>query len=484
MQLHVLNNLTRTLEAFTPIDDNDVRMYSCGPTVYNAVHIGNLRSFLAADMIQRVIRVVGEYDVKWVMNVTDIDDKTIRDSAIGADTWNSELMGEQSEDVMDNLKKLTDYYTRKFVHDIEQVRIQTYKMIEMPRATTYISEMQDLVTKIGDNGFAYESDGSVYFNVSKWKETGTYGQLRKIDFDNFRSGVRIDADEYDREQVSDFVLWKGKKDNEPFWEYEFQGVSVPGRPGWHLECSAMEKEILGLPFDVHTGGVDLKFPHHEDEIAQSEAGYGVKPTTYWMHNEFLEVEGEKMSKSLGNFYTLDDLIAKGVDPLDVRYLMNSVQYSTKLNFTFAGIEASRKARLRVQEYIYALHENRDTGGKAVDSGELVQTVFSELANDINTPKALGALFGWLNAHPVADISQESRQDVINALATINEVFDVWDIEARPVQTIPAHIVEMADKRKVARATKDWAEADKMRDAMQAEGWICKDTKDGYELTQA
>ncbi len=482
MQLHVLNNLTRTLEPFQPINKEEVRVYSCGPTVYNSVHIGNLRSFLAADMIQRVLRTVGGYAVKWVMNVTDIDDKTIRDSAIGADTWIAEEMGEQTRDVMQNLKSLTDYYTRKFVQDIEKVRIQTHNMAEMPRATSYIQEMQNLVSRIAENGFAYESGGSIYFNVSKWSETGRYGQLRKIDFDNFRSGVRIDADEYDREQVSDFALWKGKKDDEPFWEFEFQGRSVPGRPGWHLECSAMEREILGLPFDVHTGGVDLKFPHHEDEIAQSEAGYGVKPTTYWMHNEFLEVEGKKMSKSLGNFYKLDDLIEKGVDPLDVRYLMNSVQYSTKLNFTFAGIEASKKARLRVQEYIYTLYDDGD-GTHVVDAQELVTSVFAELAQDINTPKALGVLFGWLNAHPAATIATESRQHVLDALAKINEVFDVWTIEPRPAVEIPADIVELAERRKTARATRDWAEADKMRDALQAAGWVCKDTKDGYELTK-
>ena len=194
-------------------------------------------------------------------------------------------------------------------------------MFEVPKATDYIPHMQNLIKKIYEKGLAYEAGGSVYFDVAKWRKIDIYGRLKKLDFDNMKANLRVDSDQYEREQVSDFVLWKAKKDGEPFWNYTLDSMKLPGRPGWHIECSAMEYELLGLPFDIHTGGIDLQFPHHEDEIAQSKAGYGVDPTLFWCHNEFLEVEGEKMSKSKGNFYTINDLIAKGIDPLDIRYEM-------------------------------------------------------------------------------------------------------------------------------------------------------------------
>ena len=309
MDFKLYNSLTRKTEEFKPLNKNEVRMYSCGPTVYNYAHIGNMRAFLFADLLQRTLRTVACWDVKWVMNITNIDDKTIRDSALGSTEW-KKGMGEQTNSPIDNLLKFTKYYEQKFINDIETLGIDATHFYKMPKATEYINEMQELITKIFEKGLAYISEGSVYFNVSEWRKRDTYGRLKKIDFDNFRAGVRIDADQYEREQASDFVLWKMKKEGEPFWDYSLDGQNLQGRPGWHIECSAMEYVLLGLPFDIHTGGIDLQFPHHEDEIAQSKAGYGIDPTVFWCHNEFLEVEGEKMSKSKGNFFTLKDLMKK------------------------------------------------------------------------------------------------------------------------------------------------------------------------------
>ena len=281
MQIKLYNSLTKTTESFQPVESNVVKMYSCGPTVYNYAHIGNMRAFLFADILQRVLRVVGEYPVRWVMNITNIDDKTIRDSALNATTWTSE-MGSQSDDPIDNLLKFTDFYTQSFIEDINILGIKAEDFEAMPRATDYIEQMKGLITDLFNKGLAYVSEGSVYFNVNKWRQVDTYGKLFKIDFENFKPGTRVDTDQYEREQASDFALWKLKKPGEPFWSFDLDGQNCDGRPGWHIECSVMEKEILGLPFDIHTGGVDLKFPHHEDEIAQSKAGYGIEPTAFWL----------------------------------------------------------------------------------------------------------------------------------------------------------------------------------------------------------
>lgn len=489
MQIHLTNTLSRTIEPFTPLHNGEVRMYSCGPTVYNYAHIGNMRAFLFADLLHRVLRVVGGYTVRWVMNITDIDDKTIRDSAIGSAAWVPEI-GSQTDDARQNLRAFTEFYTQAFVEDIASLKIHEKGFIAMPRATHFIPQMQDLIRKIAEKGFAYERGGSVYFNVAAWRKTDKYGKLFNIDFENFQEGVRIDADEYDRESVSDFVLWKGKKDGEPAWEFEFDGKTIVGRPGWHIECSAMARELLDLPFDIHTGGVDLCFPHHEDEIAQSKAGYGVEPVNYWCHNEFLEVEGEKMSKSKGNFFTLRDLTAKGIDPTDVRWLMLSAHYASRLNFTFAGLEAGRKARLRVQEYIYELWE-RSGGSVAKASAhanaeELRTAVFSELANDLQTPKALAVLFTFLNRNPASQIDTVEAASILGFLQELNDILEVWQFSSKPAQTlaVPPDVAKLAEERWLAKRSKNFAESDRLRGEIAALGFVVKDTKDGYTLEAA
>ncbi len=479
MQISLFNSLTKKNEAFSPLKDNTVRIYSCGPTVYNYAHIGNMRAFLFADLMQRILRVVGKYDVRWVMNITNIDDKTIRDSAVGSTEWKSE-MGEQTTDNMENLLKFTDFYTDSFLDDISALGINPKHFYSLPKATEFIPQMQDLIRRLIKKGFAYVSDGSVYFNVNEWRKVDIYGKLFKIDFDNFKAGMRIDSDQYEREQVSDFALWKAKKGDEPFWKFEINGHKCDGRPGWHIECSAMEKELLGLPFDIHTGGIDLKFPHHEDEIAQSKAGYGVDPTAFWCHNEFLEVEGEKMSKSVGNFFTLRDLTQKGIDPLDIRFSMFSAHYASTFNFTFDGIASSRKARLRIQDYIYDLFDTEKSGTLIPDIPKFKEEVFAELGNDLHTPKALGTIFSFINQNPAENLTIESKSEFIELFKELNGIFEAWKIGIRKIE-IPDNIRELAELRLKARKEKNFVESDVLRQKLNDAGWVVKDTKDGYSL---
>jgi cysteinyl-tRNA synthetase len=481
MKIKLYNSLTHQTGEFNPIKGNEVRMYSCGPTVYNYAHIGNMRAFLFADLLQRVLRIVGGYDLKWVMNITDIDDKTIRDSSIGSDMWLDD-MGQQSNDPMTNLKIFTKYYENTFFEDISTLGIDLNHFYSTPRATEYITQMKELITKIYNNGYAYISDGSIYFNVLKWRQDDIYGKLYRIDFDNFRTCERIDSDQYDREQACDFALWKARKEGEPCWEFEIDGNKCDGRPGWHIECSAMEYELLGLPFDIHTGGIDLKFPHHEDEIAQSKAGYGVEPTAFWCHNEFLEVEGEKMSKSLGNFFTLRDLTEKGIDPADIRFLMLSAHFGSKFNFTNDGLKSARKARLRVQEYIYSLFESSN-GNLNPNITLLKEQIFSELADDLHTPKALAALFTFINNYPAEKLSQNVKPELIKLFEQLNGIFAVWQISERVknIIVIPEELIILAEQRLIARKEKNFAESDRIRELITKAGYKILDTKDSYSL---
>lgn len=481
MQMKLYNSLTKKIEDFTPALPSDVRIYSCGPTVYDYAHIGNMRAFVFADLLQRTLRTVGGYKVKWVMNITDIDDKTIRGSRESAATV----------EVTDARKRLRDFtarYLEGFKEDIETLGISLADFAAMPRATDHIGAMQDLILKIAAKGFAYERGGSIYFDVMKWREADTYGKLKKIDFDNFRSDARIDADEYEKENVSDFVLWKGLKEGEPFWDFDFRGTNVPGRPGWHIECSAMEYELLGLPFDIHTGGVDLQFPHHEDEIAQSKAGYGIDPANFWCHNAFLEVEGQKMSKSLGNFFTLRDLAARGLDPKDIRYAMLAAHYRSTYNFTFADVQSGRKARLRIQEAIYALFEE-GADMPAVESGSfaLRESVFAELADDLHTPKALAHIFTYLNKTKISGLPPGEKSQLLSFFRDFESIFNVFDIGKRKEEEkteIPAEVISLAEQRLAAKKEKDWSRADELRKRIADSGYILKDTKDGYELEPA
>jgi cysteinyl-tRNA synthetase len=380
----------------------------------------------------------------------------------------------------------TEFYAKRFIEDLAAVGIRQDHMAAMPRATAYIDDMLSLIRDIHAAGFAYVSEGSVYFNVAAYRKVYPYGRLFAIDAENFREGVRIDADEYDREFVSDFVLWKGQKPGEPSWDFELDGVSLPGRPGWHIECSAMSKELLALPFDIHTGGVDLRFPHHEDEIAQCCAGYhGVEQARYWVHNEFLEVEGRKMSKSLGNYYTLRDVLAKGYDANDVRYVMFSAQYRSVLNFTFDGLAAAAKARGRVQEFIWSLQETTPSANAdaSVDVAAARAEILGHFADDLHTPKALAALFTFIGRVRIDALSAEQVKETLNLLSTVNDVLAVWSLDPRPVEQIPSDVRDLADQRWQAKRTRDFAAADALRAQLTAMGWEVKDTASGYELSR-
>lgn len=482
MFIKLFNSLSKNLEPLTPLNENEVRMYSCGPTVYNYAHIGNMRAFLFADLLQRVIRTLGNHKVKWVMNITNIDDKTIKFSTPGSSEWKPE-MGDQTDDPLLNLLKYTKYYEDKFFDDLKTLGINIDHFSQLPRATDYIPHMQNLIKRIVERGLAYMADGSIYFNVTEWRKVDVYGKLKKIDFDNFQSGNRVDADQYEREQVSDFVLWKARKEGEPYWNFRVNGVNYPGRPGWHIECSAMEYELLGLPFDIHTGGIDLQFPHHEDEIAQSKAGYGFEPTLFWCHNEFLEVEGEKMSKSKGNFFTLRDLLAKGLNPLDIRYAIFSAHYASIFNFTFDGIRAAGKARTRIQDFIYDLYDASKSGNVKADVEKLKKEVYAHLTTDLHTPKALAEIFTFINSTDASLLDDKSKERLRSFFTDLNEIFGVWALEPRKEENIviPEAVLNMAELRLQAKKDKQFATADLLRGKIEEEGYIIKDTKDGYDI---
>jgi cysteinyl-tRNA synthetase len=479
--IRLFNTLSRSQELLQPVQpDGIVRIYSCGPTVYNTAHIGNMRAFLFTDILQRTIRTVGGFDVRWVMNITDVDDKIIRDSAVGSTAWPAAL-GEQSHDAMDNMRRFTEWYEQMFVADIEALGIKREHFFAMPRATNYIPHMQDMIRGIVAAGYGYVSEGSVYFSVSAFRRHHTYGRLYSIDAEHFREGVRIDADEYERDSVSDFVLWKGRKPGEPYWEFVIDGGELPGRPGWHIECSAMSKELLGLPFDIHTGGVDLRFPHHEDELAQctacdGEHGKEFTQARLWVHNEFLEVEGRKMSKSLNNFFTVGDLRQRGLDPLDVRFALISAHYRSVLNFTFDGVAAAGKARQRIQQVIWDLV---DVAGD-VPASSVPEGVAAALADDLNVPRATAALHEFVASIP-ANPTLAQATTALGHLRAANQVYALWTFTPRPTITIPSDVATLAAQRWDARLAKNWSEADRLRTELAQRGWQMKDGKDSYTI---
>ena len=463
MALRFYNTLTQQLEPFAPLHGNVVRMYTCGPTVYNFVHIGNLRTFTFQDILRRWLQAHG-YRLKHVMNITDVEDKIIRNAAAENKT----------------IAEYTYVYTEAFFEDIKTLRLQEPEQWAM--ATAHIKEMEIAIEKLRDRGFTYESEGSVYYRIASFP---SYGKLSHNDFSGIRSGARVDVDEYEKADARDFVLWKAKKDGEPAWETSFG----PGRPGWHIECSAMAMHYLGDTLDIHTGGVDLMFPHHENEIAQSEAITGKPFSRFWLHAEHLSIDSQKMSKSLGNFYTLRDLLGMGYTPEAIRYQLAAVPYRKKLNFTFDGLKAAATSIERLRNYKLRLETAKLADGtdeKLLERTNAATKAFNQaLDDDLNTAEALAAVFEYVrdtnSAMDTGEFLNGNRPGALEFLARFDYVFDVLEkstftgiAEAFADIEVEAKIAD----RNAAKKAKDFARADQIRKDLAALGIILEDTKEG------
>ena len=464
--MNVFNSLTRRNGELAPLSDNTVRMYTCGPTVYNFAHIGNFRAYTFEDILRRVIQFNG-FKVKQVMNLTDVDDKTIR--------------GANAAGVA-----LTDYtktYKDAFFADLKALNIQPAEVY--PAATDHIPEMIALVEKLVEKGVAYKApDGSVYFSVRKFPG---YGKLAHIDFDHQQTGARCAADEYDKENVGDFALWKAweESDGPVGWDSPWGR----GRPGWHIECSAMSMKYLGETFDLHTGGIDNLFPHHENEIAQAEAATGKEFVRTWMHCAHLRVNGEKMSKSAGNFFTLRDLLAKGWTGREIRYVLVNAHYRQGLNFAFSALEDARKSLERIDRCVDALSEKAAGAAPAAEAPAFAAKALDDFAaavnDDLNTPKAFAALFELVRESNSALAGLEPAQAaaVLEVFRRMDSVLGVVFFGKAAKAEVPAEIQALLDERAAARAAKNWAESDRLRDAIAAAGWIVKDSKQGQSVSK-
>jgi len=465
MSLRFFNTYSRQLEDFEPRDpaSRKLDIYTCGPTVYSRAHIGNFRAYIFEDLLQRHLELRG-YKVHRVMNITDVDDKTIR----GA------------REAKIPLRKFTEQFKQAFFEDIETLRIK--RADEFPSATDqrYIDRMIEMINTLVSRGLAYQAeDKSVYFRINKFPD---YGKLAHFDLTQLQSTGRVKHDEYDKEHIGDFALWKAwdEEDGDVGWESPWGR----GRPGWHIECSAMATALLGDQIDIHCGGVDNIFPHHEAEIAQSEGVTGKKFVRYWLHCAHLLVDGQKMSKSLGNFYALPDLVEKGYSGREIRYALMRVHYRSPLNFTWEGMDEARQALARIDEWLARLLE---TSGDKIDDKnvdiELGQQFEEALDDDLNISAALGFLFESIRETNRA--MDRNELDVASANAWLNwwkRINSVLELE-RETDELPAAVAQLADERERARLAKKWKTSDELRDRIAALGWEVRDTKDGQKLTR-
>ncbi|MHB8997459.1 MAG: cysteine--tRNA ligase [Armatimonadota bacterium] len=463
--MKLFNSLTQKKEEFQPLDDNVVSLYSCGPTVYDFPHIGNLRTFLFGDLLCRVLRHKG-FETHQVMNITDVDDKTIARSLRDGVS----------------LQEYTQRYTEFFFEDLRTMRIQP--AWKYPRATDHIPQMLRLVQALVDTRHAYVREGSVYFDISSFR---TYGKLAGITPEEREASAlgRHESDEYERDAAQDFVLWKAAKEGEPSWDSPWG----PGRPGWHIECSAMSMEYLGNTMDIHTGGVDLLFPHHENEIAQSEAATGEPFVRFWVHAEHLLVDGQKMSKSLGNFHTLRDLLEKGYDPMAIRHQLMTAHYRHQLNFTLEGIEQSAQALTRLWDFADRLAElkpgveHSDSVTEAVQ--QATQDFEAALDDDLNIPGAQGCLFEVMKvANPAlleGALDAANVSEIQDFLALADSVLGYLAHEKAGVDS---EIEALIEERKAARAAKNFARSDEIRDELAARGIVLEDGPQGTRWRRA
>ncbi len=465
-EIRFYNSLGRKTEPFEPLEPGKVRLYTCGPTVYNHVHIGNHRTFLFEDFLRRSLGFLG-FEVVQVMNLTDVDDKVIR--------------GAQEQGA--SIDEFTAPYAESFFADLDTLHVERAE--RYPRATRHIPEMIELIERLLERGHAYQSDdGSVFFRIASDDD---YGRLSGVDPANVRRGERVASDEYDKEDVRDFALWKAAKEGEPAWDSPWGR----GRPGWHLECSAMGMKYLGESFDIHCGGVDNMFPHHENEIAQSESATGKLFVHTWLHSEFLIVDGKKMSKSLGNQYTLKDLLARGCEPRALRYLFLSSHYRQKLNFTFDSLAAAGAALERIDEMRFRLEHASESGEPreevAAATRRLADEFSAALADDLNSSAALGAVFELVKEVNKAIEQQKigigDRQRILDALADVDRVLGVldaaqWAGAEDASGPTDEEIQRLVDERRQARAQRDFAAADRLRDELRDLGVVIEDTPQG------
>jgi cysteinyl-tRNA synthetase len=458
-EIRFLNTLTRRVERLEPLEAGHVRMYTCGPTVYNYPHIGNLRTFLFEDVLRRTLEGFG-FRVTQVMNLTDIDDKTIKGSA--------------TEGI--SLRAFTDRYVEAFFEDLDTLGVERAE--HYPRATEWIPQMVELVQRLTARGHTYVQEGSTYYRIATFPG---YGKLSGIDPNQVKPGARVDTDEYEKEDVRDFVLWKAAKPGEPSWDT----VLGAGRPGWHLECSAMGMSLLGDSFDIHTGGVDNVFPHHENEIAQSEGATGMPFVRMWLHAEHLLVEGQKMAKSLGNFYTLRDLVAKGHEPLAIRYLLISVPYRQKLNFTFDGLHAAAAGVERLGNTLRRLSHTPPARGEGSLPAGTVHGFLDEfddaLADDLNTARALAAMHTLLTkvnqALDEGGIGAAERTLLDGAISRVDAVLGI--VPKGQTSAVPdADVDALIAERNAARKARDFARADAIRRELTERGIVLEDTPHG------
>lgn len=458
--LRFFNTLSRQVEEFQPLEDGKVRMYICGPTVWNFAHIGNFRTFVFGDILRRYLKFKG-YELTHVMNLTDIDDRIINEAA--------------SRNI--TIDEFTEPFAQYFLEDFDALGNERPEII--PRATHHVQEMIQIISTLLANDHAYESDGSIYYRIAAFPE---YGKLSKISFSGNIAGgsERIDTDKYDKEDARDFALWKlVGEDEEPGWDAPFGR----GRPGWHIECSAMSMKYLGETFDLHAGGQDLQFPHHENEIAQSEGATGKLFSKYWIHSEFLKIDDVTMSKSKGNFFTFRDLSAQGYSPLAIRYLLLSVPYRKQLNFTFEGLQGAESTIDRLRNFRQSVRENKIDG----DSGEVAENAIvalkrfeSAMDDDLNTAAALAAVHDLVRevntAMATRALSEDERDTVLDAVSKFDAVLGIFGPEDSGL--LDAEIEALIVLRQQARADRDFVRSDEIRDELAAKGIILEDTKDG------
>jgi cysteinyl-tRNA synthetase len=459
------------IERFEPQKAGEVRMYSCGPTVYDYAHIGNFRTFVFQDILRRFLKSRG-FKITQVMNLTDVDDRIIANAAAAG-------VG---------IRDYTEKFAQAFFDDCNTLSLEAPE--HWTRATDNIDSMVLLIEKLREKSFTYESEGSIYYRISKFPD---YGKLSNIDVAGIQAGARVDVDRYEKESARDFALWKAPKEGEHFWKTSIGR----GRPGWHIECSAMAMKYLGETLDIHTGGIDLAFPHHENEIAQSEGATGKHFVKYWLHAEHLLVEGEKMSKSLGNFFTLRDLFAKGYKPSALRFALASVPYRRQLNFTFDGLQQASSSVERLRNFADRLAQGKFPAGahKSMASriAEAAEEFDAGLSDDLNTARALGAMFEFVREANIAmDKGEFSAADVPAAqkfLQTFDQIFSVLENnDAQKLQVLgygqqstnagDAEIEKFVAERQLARQTRDFATSDRIRKTLAERGIILEDSRDG------